>query len=76
MNHRIGKSIFIAGVDVDDHEDVDDGDWWSVWPDRGVSVGLSWAGLDDDHDHVDDDDGDDDLDGGDGAGGQCGPTEG
>ena len=26
MNHRIGKSIFIAGVDVDDHEDVDDGD--------------------------------------------------
>ena len=45
MNHRIGKSISIAGVDVDDHGDVDDGDWWSAQPDRGVSVGLSWAGL-------------------------------
>ena len=24
MKHRIGKSIFIAGVDGDDHEDVDE----------------------------------------------------
>ena len=26
MKHRIGKSIFIAGVDSDDHDGVDDGD--------------------------------------------------
>ena len=26
VNYRIGASIFIAGVDGDDHEDVDDGD--------------------------------------------------
>ena len=34
VNYRIGASIFIAGVDGEDHDDVDDGDWWSVWPDR------------------------------------------
>ena len=55
-------------------------------------MGLSWAGLDVydedvDHDHVDDgddddddhdhvDNGDGDIDDGEGAGGQCGPTEG
>ena len=31
--------------DGDGDDDIDDGRWWSAQPDRGVSVGLSWAGL-------------------------------